>query len=84
MTMCGASMGNLKTRIEKAETALRAASDDGAWFEIVKEKGVERAQAILAARGMTAELETLREMLAEAHAFVERWERETFGVIDDA
>jgi len=39
---------------------------------------------ILAARGMTAELETLRAMLAEAHAAVERWERENFGEIDDA
>lgn len=72
-------MNNLKTRLEKIETTLRAtAAQADAWFEIVKANGVERAQVILAARGMTAELETLRVMLAEAHAKVEQWERETF------
>lgn len=76
-------MNTLKTRIEKIETALRAGVSED-WFSIVKENGVERAQVILAARGMTTELETLRAMLAEAHERAERWERETFGEIDDA
>ncbi len=77
-------MKTLQTRVEKIETTLRetAAQDD--WFEIVKENGVERAQITLAARGMTTELETLRAMLAEAHAEVERWERENFGANRDA
>lgn len=77
-------MKSLQARVEKIETTLRetAAQDD--WFEIVKAQGVERAQAILAERGMTTELETLRAMLAEAHAEVERWERETFGANRDA
>jgi hypothetical protein len=45
----------LELRIEKIESALRAtrADESDAWFEIVKEKGITRAQEILAARGMT-------------------------------
>jgi len=73
-------MKTLRTRVEQIETALRATAARDDWFEIVKEQGVERALVTLAERGMTAELETLREMLAEAHAKVEQWERETFGV----
>src|SRR5581483_8994857 len=75
-------MNTLKTRIDRAEIAWRSrrvAADSGAWFEIVKEQGVERAQIILAERGMTTELETLREMLAEAHAKVEQWEAKRLG-----
>ena len=76
----------LELRIEKIESALRAtrADESDAWFEIVKEQGIARAQEILAARGMTAELETLREMMTEAHAQVAQWERETFGENTDA
>jgi|GEM_PF-2707155 len=77
-------MHNLKTRLEKIETTLHATTARDDWFEIIKENGLERGQEILAERGMTAELETLREMLVEAHAFVEQWERETFGEFRDA
>jgi hypothetical protein len=76
-------MNTLKTRIEKIETTLRAGESED-WFEIVKEQGVERALVTLAERGMTAELETLREMLVEAHALVEQWQRETFGELHNA
>ncbi|OQY87271.1 MAG: hypothetical protein B6D41_11855 [Chloroflexi bacterium UTCFX4] len=74
----------LQTRVEQIETRLRETAAQNDWFEIVKAQGVERAQITLAARGMTAELETLREMIAEAHAQVEQWERATFGELDDA
>jgi hypothetical protein len=77
-------MNTLKTRLEKIETTLRATTAQEDWFEIVREMGVERAQTILAERGMTAELATLREMLVEAHALVEQWERETFGELHNA
>ncbi|OQY87160.1 MAG: hypothetical protein B6D41_12315 [Chloroflexi bacterium UTCFX4] len=76
-------MKTLQTRVEQIETTLRETAQDD-WFEIVKAQGVERAQITLAARGMTTELETLRAMLAEAHAEVERWERENFGANRDA
>ena len=76
-------MKSLQARVEKIETTLRETAQDD-WFSIVKAHGVERAQVILAARGMTTELETLRAMLAEAHAEVERWERENFGANRDA
>ena len=58
--------------------------DQAVFLEIVKENGMERGQAILAARGMTAELETLRALIADAHAEVERWERETFPFLEHA
>lgn len=77
-------MRTLQTRVEQIETTLRETSARADWFEIVKERGVERAQAILAARGMIDELETLRVMLEKAHAHAEQWERETFGEIRDA
>lgn len=75
-------MRTLLTRLEKIETALRETqADENAWFEIVKENGIERAQAILAERGMTAELAELRGLMADARAEVEQWERETFDTL---
>ncbi len=74
----------MQTRLEKIETMLRATSARDDWFEIVKAQGVERALVTLAERGMTTELETLREMRAKAHAFAEQWERETFGQFENA
>lgn len=76
-------MKPLQTRVEQIETTLRETSARADWFEIIKAHGLERGQMILAGRGMAAELETLRVMLAEAHARVEQWERETFPDLEN-